>query len=294
MINLALIIAILLAIGMLFIHLQIRRNPSTERLKNRKRLIAWCMIFAVCLLCFSFGLVGITMLSLGLITWAGIELSQMLGLKLTAMFSLIAGVAVTALLAGVFLWPETSRSLFYICLLTAGLAYLLPINSVVFRPLFYTFCVMALTSIILVAVLASQAGINEGYLLLVLFFVTAVNDIAQYIAGHLLGKTAIAGKLSPSKTLEGVLGGMLISAVLCAYLLPTVLTIDYAKAASIGGLLGLAGFLGDLNLSKIKRALNIKDSGNSIMGHGGLFDRIDSLLLIIPVFGVLVLLGGHL
>ena len=293
MIELALVIASLLAVGGAFIRYQIHQKKTPERLKNWQRLIAWCLIFSVCLLAFYLGLVGITVLVFGIMIWAGIELHQMLKLEKVLSFSLASGVVIIALLAAVFLASGT-QSFFFLCLISAVLVYYLPVDLSGFAYLFYNFCILSLGSVVLLAVMANRVGLDEGYLLLSLFFIVSVNDIAQYVVGKLLGKTQVASQLSPKKTLEGVLGGMLISALLCGILLPTILPIDYAKSAALGGLLGLAGFLGDLNVSRIKRALNLKDTGATIIGHGGLFDRIDSLLLVVPVFGSLLVLMGYL
>ena len=121
-----------------------------------------------------------------------------------------------------------------------------------------------------------------------MFFITAVNDIAQYVVGSTLGKMLFAPKISPKKTLEGVLGGMVVSSILSIVLMPSILSITLSTAAIFGGLTSIAGVLGDLTISKLKRSRSIKDTGTSIAGHEGLLDRVDSLLLIMPVFGILV------
>lgn len=289
--NLALLISSLFIFSTILLQFKIHRNASAENLKNRQRLISWWIIFAVCLLCFYIGLIGITVLSIGLLVWASVELSQILNIKNKAQFLLLASLIAVVVIASIFLWPVFSQFFFFVCLLMALLSYLIPINSLMIVPVFLLYSVLGLSSIILIAILTNRAGYDFAYLLLVLFFITAVNDIAQYITGSLLGKMAIAPRLSPNKTFEGVLGGILVTALLSGVLLPKVLNILWTEAAAIGGLLALAGFLGDLILSKLKRGVNIKDSGTSIKGHGGLFDRIDSLLLIAPVFGVLLFIG---
>ena len=121
-------------------------------------------------------------------------------------------------------------------------------------------------------------------LLLFMVILNQGNDVAQYVWGKLFGKHKIVPKVSPKKTWEGFLGGM-ITVTLGAVLLAPVLTpfsIGFAIAA--GMLISAAGFIGDVNISALKRDMNIKNSGSLIPGHGGILDRIDSLSLTAPLF----------
>lgn len=123
---------------------------------------------------------------------------------------------------------------------------------------------------------------NEAYVLYLLFL-TQFNDVLQFIWGKLLGKRKIIPKVSPNKTWEGFLGG-LISTTVLAYLLRflTPFTVDQSLIA--GALISFSGFAGDLNISAIKRDLGIKDMGDTIPGHGGIMDRLDSLSYTSMVF----------
>jgi len=113
--------------------------------------------------------------------------------------------------------------------------------------------------------------------------VTALNDIAQFVSGKIFGKQTIAPTISPNKTVQGLLGGvlisMLVSTVLGMYLdlaSPTYLML-------MGILLSIGGFVGDLIFSAAKRYLKIKDFSELIPGHGGILDRVDSLVLTAPL-----------
>lgn len=288
----SLIIFGLLALATLFIQIQILKDPSTERFKNRLRIFAWWIIFAICFCCFSLGLVGVTALSVSLMVWASLEFSQLLKLNKVKVI-IVAGLIAAILISSMVIWPEISKFFFFITLLMAALSNYLPIRSKMFIPAFFLYYLFALSSIILIFILATSSEYESSYLLLVLFFIVAVNDIAQYVTGKIFGKTKIAPIISPNKTLEGIFGGLIVSGLLGVLLLTEILSISWIESLFITTCLSIAGFLGDLILSRVKRGLHIKDTGSSIMGHGGLFDRIDSLLLVIPIFGVLMVIGGY-
>jgi len=116
-----------------------------------------------------------------------------------------------------------------------------------------------------------------------LVIVVQASDVLQYICGKLAGKHPIAPRLSPSKTLEGALGGLLGATVLGALLAPLT-PWSPGAAAAVASILALLGILGGFMLSAIKRQRGIKDWGAAIPGHGGVLDRVDSLCLSAPVF----------
>ena len=121
-------------------------------------------------------------------------------------------------------------------------------------------------------------------LVLFLLFITEFNDVCQYIWGKLLGRHKIIPKVSPNKTWEGFIGG-LISITLCAgWTAPFLTPLNFENGLLAGAIIGLSGFIGDVVLSSVKRDLHIKDSGSIIPGHGGILDRIDSLMYTAPLF----------
>ena len=124
-------------------------------------------------------------------------------------------------------------------------------------------------------------------LLLFLVFLTEINDIMQFIWGKLLGRHKILPKVSPNKTWEGFLGGV-ISTTVIGYFLGFLTPLSAPNVILVSALLAIAGFSGDVVISAIKRDKGIKDMGNSIPGHGGVCDRIDSLSYTAPVFFHLV------
>lgn len=132
-------------------------------------------------------------------------------------------------------------------------------------------------------------GFEGGNIMLMIFLILVVqaSDVLQYIWGKLFGKHKIAPTLSPSKTVEGFVGGV-ISASVLAGLLYGLTPFTPAEAALIGFVICMMGFLGGLVMSAIKRSMGVKDWGNMISGHGGMLDRMDSLCFAAPIFFHLV------
>jgi phosphatidate cytidylyltransferase len=121
-------------------------------------------------------------------------------------------------------------------------------------------------------------------LLLFLVFLTEFNDVSQYVWGKLLGKHKIIPKVSPNKTWEGFLGGLVTTTLLAALVAPLLTPLILWQSVFAGVLIASAGFFGDVSISALKRDLAIKDSGNLLPGHGGILDRVDSLTYTAPLF----------
>ncbi|MDX8392714.1 MAG: phosphatidate cytidylyltransferase [Mariprofundaceae bacterium] len=112
-------------------------------------------------------------------------------------------------------------------------------------------------------------------------------DIGAYFAGRACGKRKLCASVSPGKTVEGALAGSI-----CGIAAATVIWVVYAQMAVLTSLLialalVLTAILGDLMESAIKRAVNVKDSGRTLPGHGGLLDRVDALLPAVALAGIL-------
>ncbi|MCA9186282.1 MAG: phosphatidate cytidylyltransferase, partial [Planctomycetales bacterium] len=120
-----------------------------------------------------------------------------------------------------------------------------------------------------------------GYILYLLFAVE-INDVAAFTSGKLLGGHKLRPNISPQKTWEGAIGALLVSLTLpwmVRYSFPHFGAVDLV---AIGLIVGIGGQLGDLTISVIKRDLEIKDMGQLIRGHGGILDRIDSMIYVAP------------
>ena len=131
--------------------------------------------------------------------------------------------------------------------------------------------------------------------ILVLFLLILIwaADIGAYFAGKLFGKTKLCPRVSPGKTLEGLLGGAALAQVIAisyAYVsTQTPLLSDFLIFSFIALVVSLVSVLGDLFESILKRIAEVKDSGNMLPGHGGILDRIDSLTSSAPIFFLLTL-----
>jgi phosphatidate cytidylyltransferase len=122
-----------------------------------------------------------------------------------------------------------------------------------------------------------------GYLLYVIF-ATELNDVAAFTFGKLFGKRQFRSNISPKKTWVGALGALTVS-----LLLPWLLRFSFPQFGTLqlilaGLIVGVGGQLGDLAISVIKRDIGIKDMGAGIPGHGGVLDRVDSLIYVAPLF----------
>ena len=120
-------------------------------------------------------------------------------------------------------------------------------------------------------------------LLLFVVLLTELNDVAQYVWGRTLGRRKIIESVSPKKTVEGLVGGALTTTVIAFFLAPYLTPLTPGDRVAVGLMIGFGGFLGDVTISAVKRDIGVKDSGSMIPGHGGILDRIDSLLFTGPL-----------
>lgn len=125
---------------------------------------------------------------------------------------------------------------------------------------------------------------NSAGLLLFLVFLTQFNDVMQYVWGKLVGGMKIVTKISPNKTLSGLLGGVATTTLLAWLLAPYLTPLTRWESVAAGAIIGIGGFIGDVTISALKRDIGIKDTGNLIPGHGGILDRVDSLTFTAPLF----------
>ncbi len=133
--------------------------------------------------------------------------------------------------------------------------------------------------------LAFLANAKDAYgYLLYLIFAVEINDIAAYTFGKLFGRHPLRGNISPKKTWEGAIGALAVSIALPSALQFSFPQFGAAELVLTGLIVGVSGQLGDLSMSVIKRDLGIKDMGSLIRGHGGILDRIDSLIYVTPLF----------
>lgn len=145
----------------------------------------------------------------------------------------------------------------------------------------------------LIRILTMRMG---RYVILIPFVIAFLSDSGAYFVGLKFGKHKLAPVVSPNKTIEGALGGLvtsMASMIIYAFvldILPLGLQVNYALALLYGFLGSVVGMIGDLCFSVIKRQTGIKDYGNLIPGHGGILDRFDSMMTVAPLIEALLLL----
>lgn len=129
----------------------------------------------------------------------------------------------------------------------------------------------------------------DGLLLLAIFIFIWVNDTGAYLVGSRWGKRRLAPSISPKKSVEGSIGGLLL-VLLSAVVLRLLLfpELSWLRILLIATVVAVFGTIGDLFESSLKRQAGVKDSGKLIPGHGGILDRIDSLLLAVPAVYLLL------
>ena len=179
-----------------------------------------------------------------------------------------AGLATVALLA----WRLPGGADGYVRDVTAG------VFTLAYLPLLTTFAVL---------MLASREGAQRVLLFIVL---TVCNDIGGYFAGILIGRHPLVPRISPKKTWEGLAGSAAVCIGAGIGLMPVLLKGHLWQGAVLGAAAVAASTLGDLVESMIKRDQNIKDMGSVLPGHGGILDRLDSLLANAPVTWLLLAL----
>lgn len=138
----------------------------------------------------------------------------------------------------------------------------------------------------------ADGGYYPGvYMLVYLLFCAWIGDSGAYFVGTFLGKHKLCPEISPKKTVEGLIGGIItagiaVTAQCLVYNLllpsPEMYKMNYAVIIPIGMVASVAGVIGDLTMSVIKRQYDVKDFGNIMPGHGGILDRFDSVLFVAP------------
>lgn len=154
----------------------------------------------------------------------------------------------------------------------------------------------AYTGLLLSSVLLIRMSIDGfwgGILVLLVYLSIWGNDSFAYLAGSKFGKHKLAPRVSPKKSWEGFIAGLIASMLVwCLITLVPGVSLDIPRALAFGLVCGLMGVLGDLAESRIKRNSGFKDSGTIMPGHGGLLDRCDSLFLVAVTAATLLISGG--
>ena len=152
-------------------------------------------------------------------------------------------------------------------------------NSVLWWVLGMVYVCFSLSCLFLLRDIDNQLS---SYFTLMLFCGVMLNDTFAYIFGNLIGGRKIAPSISPNKTYAGLLGGVIGSTIFTLLFSHYVFSLKMIDILVFIFIFSIVGFFGDLLESYLKRSVNVKDSSNLLMGHGGALDRVDSLILTSP------------
>ena len=138
------------------------------------------------------------------------------------------------------------------------------------------------SAFVFLVLIANYHEIYNPNILLGTFILVWVNDSFAYLVGKNFGKQKLFEKISPKKTVEGFLGGLFFSCIASFFIANFTHSLSFTSWLILGMVVSVFGTLGDLIESKFKRQAAIKDSGNIMPGHGGLLDRLDSIIFAAP------------
>jgi phosphatidate cytidylyltransferase len=225
---------------------------------------------------------ALTVLVAGLGLWEFVRLFDRAGLAMFPIVTLVGGMAVTASFAVTDLTP-VALTLVLLGALAAGLRR--PVGRApAWEPVAITMLGVCYVGWLLghaIWLRAHAAGVDW---ILLLLWVTWIGETMAYLIGSTMGRRKLAAVVSPKKTVEGAVAQLVSSPVAALavgyWLMPWM---SGREAVGVGLLLGVAGQVGDLVESLLKRSVGTKDTGDIIPGHGGILDRVDGLLFNTPV-----------
>lgn len=303
----------LLALATLLIGALRLRYPDDPVLERRWRSLGtWWLLALLLVAALALGRPAVVLLTL-----AASLLVLHEGLRLAASPGLYPALA--AFTVGVYLWAWLDPGMLFGRAVPV-LAALLAVGEVAWRTVLrhrlaglralvqvLLLAVVGPVHVVGVAALPAAPGLPRGSLgwLLLLLVLTELNDIAQAWCGRAFGSRPLAPRLSPAKTWEGVVGGLVTTAGVVVALAPVLTSYGRPGASGpvqdlppwmvsllLGVTVAVAGVAGDLAASALKRRAGVKDSGDLLPGHGGVLDRLDSLALTAPAFLHLTALSG--
>ncbi|QMR43037.1 phosphatidate cytidylyltransferase [Klebsiella aerogenes] len=268
-------------------------SPQRDWTELRQRVTSWWLIIIV----FSLAMVSPKWLALtifGLISF--MSLKEFLTLTPTRRSDSMTLLWMYAAIPLQYLWIGMSWYGMFIIFIPVYLFLFLPMRMVItgntqgflhsasslhWGMMTTVFCLSHVAFLLTLLPQDARAG---ALLVIFLVLATEFNDIAQYLWGKSLGHIKVVPKVSPNKTLAGLLGGVMTTMLLCVLLGPLLTPMDRVHSLIAGIIIGASGFCGDVVMSAIKRDFGVKDSGKLLPGHGGILDRLDSLIYTAPLF----------
>lgn len=247
------------------------------------RVVFGSIYVGILTFCFLFHQISFAILLYVLMLLCVFEFQKIIALK--SIFPYLIG----SLLAATSYFSEYQRVLFPISILSLFLGlipFLFQKSQTDLTPhlgkLFLTVVYICIPFALLIKIPFLQTNSYQSGIILGSFILIWINDSFAYVTGSLLGKHKLLERISPKKTVEGFIGGLLFT-LATGYLLSFQFsTLSSNQWVLLAAIIGIFGVLGDLIESMFKRRAKVKDSGNVIPGHGGFLDRLDSIIFAAP------------
>ncbi|PIE42218.1 MAG: phosphatidate cytidylyltransferase [Gammaproteobacteria bacterium] len=286
------LILLLLLLGSLITAIKIKKHPETDYSELKQRVTSWWWMIGILYVAFVFDFI---IICLALISFLALkEFFSIVPLRhadRNAVFWVYLSIPIQ------YYWIATGWYTMSLIFIPVYLFLFIPMRMVIIgetagfirsAATLHWGAMLSVFSLSHLAMLSQlkDVRVDAGGLGLVLLalLLTQFNDVMQYVCGKTFGKRKIIPKVSPGKTWEGFIGGMLCTTVFAMCLGPFLSVMTVGNSLIAGLLIAIAGFFGDVVLSSVKRDLAIKDSGHLIPGHGGILDRMDSLTFAAPIF----------
>ena len=278
-----------------------RLKPGGDTSDLLQRAIGWWLVLGSLLVALLLGPLG-TLALFAVVSWVGLgELLRAAGLPYGKAVRVFAALAIAGQYALVGLDHFVASLLFVplacglavpVLLMVDGGAtdYVRRVGTLQLALLLAVFCLSQMPALMLVPGAGTMVA-GGGGLILYALILTQLNDVAQYYWGKVVGRTPIVPDLSPKKTWGGFLGGVLTMGLLGNVLAPALTPLAAGWGTLLGAAIAVAGFLGDLTVSAIKRDAGVKDLGQLLPGFGGVMDRVDSLVYAAPLLDLVLRLG---
>jgi phosphatidate cytidylyltransferase len=280
---------ILISLGMLYLLLgmaslsvgwTLRARPQSQL---RLQVNSWWMIFPVLTLSLLLHPAGTVLLVLAIGVLAMRELMPFGGPR----FASLAAIVLAAVIISTYLQPRVFDVLMPAMLAVQLLLYWRHRAATMLAWLLWLTLCYSCSFLIRYDSLPLDAHQRLAWLFY-LYALTALNDVAQFISGTVFGRHRIAPGISPNKTWQGLAGGVAVTLALSLLLGRYLRLADARHLAGYAVLLSVGGFCGDLMFSAAKRAYGVKDFSQLIPGHGGILDRVDSLVVTAPLLYFLI------
>ena len=249
------------------------------------RLLSGIVILMVYVLMYMFRMTTVLNLIVSLITFGAVyEFCRFTGKVDVESKMILPFACVYAVVTPLFKCPFISTVLFIICVFAI---LIFKFSDVDISKLFFAAFISVVLTLSMTCITMLQKYDSIDYLL-PLCFGSAVTDVFAYLTGILLGKHKLSPIVSPKKSVEGAVGGTLFTAAVFvgyAFFANSYFATDFTviQAVVAGLIFAVFAQIGDLTESAIKRKYNVKDSGNLIPGHGGIYDRFDSWVTTAPL-----------